>query len=169
MASTKKKVKLKPVGGPFLAAAIFCDSIVQGMDGALSAIRIVDKINVTIPAEAPPNVPSEEIRVPVTTWLLLMFKSGSAKGKHKVELVVHSPSGKKQDGLKQEVTLSPNPSGGANLRIQFAIGVKEGGLFMIDVVLDGEVVTRMPLLISLTREEAKPPAEKPAKSKRKGS
>ena len=58
---------------------------------------------ITIPAGAPENVPSESAKLPVTTWLLLMFKSGSAKGKRELTLVIHSPSGKKQESLKQEL------------------------------------------------------------------
>ena len=104
------------------------------------------------------------------TWVLLMFKSGSAKGKHEVALMIHSPAGKKTPSLKQEFVLSPNPSGGANVRVQFGMAVKEGGLFLVDVLLDGKVVTRMPLQVDITREVAatitSPPAPKTAKSKR---
>ena len=175
MASTKKQ---KPIGGPFLASAVFCDFVMRGDDGTMSAIRIVDKINVMVPAEAPPDVPSEEKRIPVAIWTLLIFKTGSAKGKHVVSLVVQSPSGKRQDGPKHEVKMGPEPQGGANLRIHLGLAIKAGGLFVVDVLLDGKVVTRMPLLISVAREEspkAATPAvlnekpSKPAKNKRSRS
>lgn len=175
MKQPKGKVpkKTKPIGGPFLAAAVFCDHVIQEADGPLSAIRIVDRINVAIPFDAPPDLPSDAKRIPVQTWTLLMFKSGAAGGKHVVSLVIHSPSGKKKESLKQEMTFGDEPTGGANMRIQLAMGIMEGGLFLIDVVLDGRVLTRMPLQVTLVRqpkptESPEAATPKPAKSKRKG-
>lgn len=167
----KAPKKSKPIGGPFLAAAIFCENIMQEADGPLSAIRIVDKIDVAIPFDAPPDLPSEENRIQVQTSTLLMLKSGGSPGKHVVSLVIQSPSGKKKEGLKQELTFNEAPSGGANMRIQLAISIMEGGLFLVDVVLDGRVLTRMPLQITLIRQPK--PAEsheatKPAKPRPKG-
>ena len=169
MASKKKTVK--SIGGPFLATAVFCDHVIQETDGPLSAIRIVDQINVAIPFDAPPDVPSEAKRIPVQTWTLLMFKTGGSPGTHVVSLIIHSPSGKRKESLKQELTFGDEPTGGANMRIQLAIGVMEGGLFLIDVVLDGKVLTRMPLQVTLVRQvkpTESPETTKPAKSKRKG-
>ena len=164
----KKKTKRKPIGGPYLAAAVFCDNVVRGEDGAMSAIRIVDRLNVAVPADAPPDVPSESHRIAVTIWTLIMFKTGDGKGKHTVSLVVQSPSGKRTKGPKHELNFSAEPQGGANLRIQVGLGIKEGGLFFIDVFLDGKRATRMPLLISVTRGELeKPPVRKPTKQLKK--
>lgn len=156
MAGTKKKVKQKPVGGPFLAAAVFCDTIVQGADGALSAIRIVDQVGVTIPANAPPDMPSESQRLPVVIWTLLMFRSGSAPGEHEVRLTIQSPSGKRTPGLTKKVVFTDSPNGGANIKLQLGLAIAEGGLYMVDVIIDGKVITRMPLAISFTREEDAP-------------
>ena len=165
----KKKVKRKPVGGPFLAAAVFCDNILQGADGALSAIRIVDQVNAAISSNAPPDIPSESRKLPVAIWTLLMFKSGSAKGEHEIRLTVHSPSGKRTPGLKQKVVFSDGPSGGANLKLHLGLAIAECGQYIVDVLLDGKRITRMPLVISVTREGSSPPkrAKKRATPKRK--
>lgn len=170
---TRAVKQKKPIGGPFLAVAAFCDNVMQDTDGTMSAIRIVDKITVNIPAAAPATIPSESTKVPVVVWLLLMFKSGSAKGKRELALNVVSPSGKTGNVLKQQVVLSPEPSGGINVKIHFSLGISEGGLFLVDVLMDGKLMTRMPLLVTVAREKAEaaapPAALKPAKSKRKGS
>lgn len=175
MAVATKKVKQKPIGGPFLAAAVFCDTIVQGSDGALSAIRIIDQINAAIPSSAPRDMPSESLRLPVVIWTLLMFKSGSAKGEHELRLAIQSPSGKNPPGLKQKIEFSDSPNGGVNLKLQLGLAISEGGLYMVDVILDGKRITRMPLVVSITREEDKPLEQSPlkratqAKPKRKRS
>ena len=164
MAVAKKNVKKKPIGGPFLAAAVFCDNILQGADGALSAIRIVDKVSVAVPPNAPANTPSESTKLQVAISTLLMFKSGSAKGEHEVHLAIHSPSGKRASALKHKLVFGDRPNGGANLKIQLSLAIAEGGLYMVDVLLDGKRVTRMPLDISVTREEDTP--SEPVKPKR---
>jgi hypothetical protein len=150
MARAKKKAK--KAGGPYLAAAMFCDSVVEGTDQALSAIRIIDQVNVAIPADAPPDVPSENKRLPVTVLALITFRRGDAKPKHHLRLVMHSPSGEKgKTAVEQRIELSKTPSGGGNVRINLTILVKKGGLFWLDVILNGKMITRMPLMVNITR------------------
>src|SRR5438128_972546 len=93
MAKLRKQSK-KRAGGPYLAAAVFCDSIVEGADKTMSVIRIVDRVNLTIPADAPPEIPSKDKPVPVTMNALISFRTGSGMGKHEIGMVVESPSGK---------------------------------------------------------------------------
>ena len=47
-------------------AAVFCESIMQDSDGMHSAIRIMDTIQMMIPPDAPPDVPSKEKPVQIT-------------------------------------------------------------------------------------------------------
>jgi hypothetical protein len=157
MARSKKQ----HTGGPYLAAAVFCENVIQGADGALSAIRIVDRLTILISADAPEDVPSENKRLTASLWALLSFKTGYSTGSHEVGLVLHSPSGKKQPLEKHQLTLSSEPHGGGNLKINMVIAIKQGGLFWIDVVLDGVVVTRMPLQINVERVQK--PGQPPSK------
>jgi hypothetical protein len=151
MASPEKRVKKK--GGPYLAAAVFCDSVVEGADGAMSAIRIIDHVRLKIPANAPADVLSAKKPALVSLWLLLSFKTGFAKGKHEVRLVMHSPLGKRHVIKKDRVPFRKEPHGGINLKINLNVLIKNFGLFWIDVYLDGKLLTRMPLQISLERVE----------------
>src|SRR4051794_16650563 len=81
MAQQKKtKAKPKPAKtprGPFLAAAFFCDGILQDMGGVLSVSRIVDQLNISVHPDAPDDVPSKEKPLPVQQNLLVMFRTGS--------------------------------------------------------------------------------------------
>lgn len=153
MARAKKQEKKK--GGPYLAAAFFCETTIEDkQDGALSAIRMLDQIILKIPAVAPVDPSSEERKIPVSVSGLLSFKSGDFPGDHRIRLVMESPSGKSQVAYEQTLPFTPPPQGGANLRLNHTILVKKGGLFWMNVFLDGKRVTRMPLLISVQRPDA---------------
>jgi len=148
----KGKIKPKRKGGPYLAAAFFCERTIEDkQDGALSAIRMTDQINVMLDPSAPPDFPSETQRLPVVISGLLAFKTGDSPGEHVVRLVMHSPSGKKSTVLEQTLPFTPRPHGGANLRLNNVIAVKKGGLFWLHVFLDGRRVARMPLQITIQR------------------
>src|SRR5262245_54605911 len=134
----KKKPAKK--GGPYLAAAFFCDAVIEDRaDGALSAIRIIDTINIVLPAT--PDFPSEENALPVAVAGILSFKSGDSPGGHVVRVVMNSPSGKKSPPFEQTLTLVETEQGGANLILRNTISVVKGGLFWFDVYLDGKLIT----------------------------
>jgi uncharacterized protein DUF6941 len=155
--------KTKAAGGPYLAAAVFCDSVLKGDDGVMSAVRIVDRVTVTIPADSPPDVPSDEKMLLCNIQGLVSFKKGYAGIKHDLKLVMNSPSGK-TDIMQHRIEFIDVAHGGHNLRVNLQMAVSEGGLFWMDVYLDGKLMTRMPLLIAVKRAEAVsadgPPAKK---------
>jgi hypothetical protein len=156
MAVSKKNPKRNEIGGPFLAAAVFCESIIESADGALSAIRIVDQFNVILPSNTPDDVPSESNRIAISIWLLLMLRSGSARGKREISCTISSPSGKTAPLTKQKLDIGEKLNGGVNMRIQLNISIEVEGLYIVDVFVDGKVITRMPLLINIARDEATP-------------
>ncbi len=136
--------------GPFLAAAFLCQVVIEGKDGVLSAIRIVDRVTHTImgPA-APETMPS----FTYTAKLLLAFKSGAARGKHKVQLSVEAPSGAPTGQTISFPALFEGEDRGANFILDFALTPKEEGLYWLDVLLDDKRVTRVPLRIVYQRLE----------------
>lgn len=158
-----KKKTAKKMGGPFLAAAVFCEAIMEDSNKSLSAIKISDGIQIWLPQEAPANVPSKEQPIPVTQHILVIFRSGDSPGKHALKLVVEGPSGNRKEAMSQDVELSKPPHGGLNLRTLANLGLTSSGLYWIDVFLDGKRYTRMPLNVSIQRLPA-PPAP-PAKGK----
>lgn len=147
-----KKSRQK-LAGPYLVAAVFCENIVEDKDGALSCIRIIDTINVKLPADTPNDVPSEEKRIPVSIRGLVSFKRGLAKGKfHKVKLAMESPDGKSGVMDERKLEIGKPSFGGANLYFNVTIAVRKGGLFWMTVILDGKEFTRLPLRILVERE-----------------
>jgi hypothetical protein len=149
---SKIKKQEKGIGGPFLTAALFCDStILDKDDGSLSVIRIIDQMEIVL-MKAPPGLPSETNKLIVPIHGLLSFKTGDAQGDHTVRCVMESPSGKKALAHEQTLPFTPQRHGGANLRLNMTIAVFKGGLFWLHVYLDGKRMTRMPLQITIRRE-----------------
>jgi hypothetical protein len=141
-------------GGPYLAAAFFCESTIEDkQDGAISAIRIVDKLTLTIDAAAPPDVPSKEKRVPVRVAMFVSFKTGHAPGSHTIRLVLRGPSGKKTPVREDTLLFAEQPNSGVNIRMIGTIGIATAGLYWMDVLLDGRRLTRMPLEIEIQRAQ----------------
>src|SRR5262249_40244121 len=129
--------RTKKTGGPYLAAAFFCENVIEDKaDGALSAIRIIDKIDMILPETAAPDFPSEQNKLPVAISAVLSFKTGDATGDHDVRLVMESPSGRENPPFEQTLKFSKEQYGGANLRLNTTIMVVKGGLFWLDVYLD---------------------------------
>jgi hypothetical protein len=156
----KVSKRLKRMRGPQLAAAFFCETLLEDKDGVLSAIRIIDTVTVQIPNSAPPNIPSDEHRIPVVASGLITFKTGDSPGEHKVRIVAESPSGKKQTVKEDTVVFTKAEQGGINIRLNSVVQVKKGGLFWFHVFLDEKRFTSMPLIISVERVDSS--QEKPS-------
>jgi hypothetical protein len=147
----KVKKQAKKVGGPFLASAVFCESIMEDASGKVSAINILDGCQFWVPPQAPDNVPSKSQPVQIIQNILLIFRTGDAPGKHNLRLMMQQPNGKRSEALNQEIKLTPESHGGVNIKTHVNMSVYSSGVFWIDVILDGKRLTRMPLNISFQR------------------
>lgn len=148
----------KPVpGGPYLAAAFFCETTIVDKQEAVSAIRLVDQVLITLDPSSPLDFPSDTQRIPVHIKGLLSFKTGDSPGIHKVRIDMRSPSGKLTTFFKQDLSFSSQPHGGANLELSNTIFVKASGLFWFYVFLDDHEMTRMPLKITVERGQPESP------------
>jgi hypothetical protein len=160
MAKTKKPAK--KIGGPFIAAAVFCNSITEDSDGVLSANRIIDEIQAAVRPDAPADFPSKKMPIDLTLFGLISIRRGDASsGKHKLRLVMEQPDGKTSELSKQDVEMPPHPNGAVNVRVKMALKLFSAGTFWIDVILDGKRLTRMVLNLVLLRM---PPATNPSAS-----
>jgi hypothetical protein len=133
---------------PFVAAACFCEQILQEADGVMSAIRIVDTYTIEqIPGtgQAAPEGPSGLVQIRG----LISLKSGNVIGTGRVGLVMHKVTGEKvalspQDGWE---AVMKGGEHGFNVKLDFLLGVKNFGLMWFDVTWNGEVLTRIPLML----------------------
>lgn len=148
------KSSVKEKSGPFLAAAFCCEQTLEDKDGTISAIRIVDRFTITLPASVPANYPSKTHRLPVSFNALVSFKTGDSPGTHTVRCEMVSPSGKVNErAFVQTFAFLEQYTGSVNVRMPIAVGVKQGGLFKMNVYLDDRFMTQVPFEIILERSQ----------------
>lgn len=130
---------------PLLSAAFTCERVLHEVDGVLTAVRIVDSYTVSaVDADA---------KVLVKPWIVVIFKSGAAQGTYSVSFRMRPPSGPPSvlgDAIPIELRGGPH---GATLAIELIAEVKEEGVYWVDVLLDGDLVTSMPITLRRTPGE----------------
>ena len=147
LAAWKGTDGLRPETGPYLKAAAFCTDVIEGKDGVLSLIRVIDRVTITAAApDAPVSMP------PVTHQLkvVLMFVSGRARGTQPVALKVEDPSGQIRDGWGGTVFLEGEDRG-ANLIIDMSFKFELQGLYWFHLFLSDDLVTKLPFRLIYQR------------------
>lgn len=131
---------------PLLTAAFTCERVLHEVDGVLSAVRIVDSYTVTGASAAAPTL--------VRPWMVVIFKSGDARGTYTVSFAMRRVCGQ-MSALGGPIPIElKGGAHGASLAIELVIEVEEEGVYWVDVLLDGERVTSMPITLRRTAHAA---------------
>lgn len=130
-------------GGPYVAVAAFCDRVLEEKDGVLSAIRLVDRVTATL---AGPGVPGTMPPIPVNLTLLIVLKSGAARGRHQLEIAPEAPSGLALSPVSVPV-LFEGEERGVNVVLNVGFQATQEGLYWFSVRLEGQLLTRIPLRV----------------------
>ena len=134
-------------GGPYVQAACFCDTVIEDKGGVLSLIRVIDTLT---HLERGPNPPEDMPPVPHVGKLVLMLKSGTARGRWNLRVVPELPTGE----AKQALTLSVHFEGeerGCNVVADMHFVFEHEGLYWFRVYLDDEELTAIPLRVKYSR------------------
>ncbi len=135
------------VTGPYLKAALLCDDVIEGKDGVLSLIRVVDRLTVTA---AGPGVPGAMPPVPHQLKLVIMVVSGQARGTHTMAVTIETPDGIVHSGWESTVLLEGEDRG-ANVVIELDYQFKLEGVHWFRLSLEGEEATRIPFRVLYQR------------------
>jgi hypothetical protein len=128
----------------YLHIATFCEKVLHEQDGVNSLIRIIDRF----------TVPGESEEMPPTTLqftVYISFKSGFMRGKQKIALRPKSPTGKDLPSMEFPVLFEGDDDRGTAIGFQVNWIAEEEGLFWWDLVLNDELMTRMPLRVIYQR------------------
>lgn len=128
--------------GPYVQAAAFCDRVLEGKDDVLSAIRIVDRWFLSRPSPQQTDAPPPSI----SATLLVMLKSGDARGSHDIRIRMERPDGIKDDGFTIS-GLFEGEDRGVNLILPMTIQVEQAGIYWFDIEIDSVVLTRAPIRV----------------------
>lgn len=135
---------------PYLNAALICDKVLQEQDGTLSVIRLVDRVQVqTLTAgTAPPDSPKTDVGgVLVQITALVSLKKGKSDGKFTLSIGAVSPSQKITSLFEGALEMIGGEDRGQNVVVPLMIATQDFGLHWFEVRLDGQLLTRMPLVI----------------------
>jgi hypothetical protein len=133
--------------GPFLQTACFCETVIEDKTGALSLIRIIDTLTHTAIGQASPD------QMPPINHILklvLMMKSGQARGRHELVIKVEKPSGLKEDLGGISVHFEGEDKG-HNIVTELNIAFTQEGLYWFHIYLEDDLWTSIPLRLKYSR------------------
>jgi len=133
--------------GPYIQIAGLCEQVIEDKTGALSLIRIIDTITHT---EARPDAPAEMPPVTYPMKMVIMLKSGRARGRHELKFIPELPSGEVKSPFSRTVHLEGEERGVNNI-INMVFTFTTEGLYWFNVYLDDSLLTRIPLRLKYNR------------------
>lgn len=134
--------------GPYIQAALFADIILEDKSGALSAIRIIDRIT---HVSQGPNPPAEMAPFSQTLNALVALKPGRATGRQNFTLWMVKPDETRTQTGQGSVHFQGGANQGVNLRLTLNVTFEQEGVYYFDFELDGHLLTRMPVEIMYNR------------------
>ncbi len=139
--------------GPYIQVAGLCELVIEDKSGVLSLIRIIDTFTHT---EARPDAPIEMPLVTYPLKMVIMLKSGRARGRHELKIIPEMPSGELKQPLMQSVQMEGEERG-VNHIINMVFTFTMEGLYWFNIYLDDSLLTRIPLRIKYNRIVTPPP------------
>ncbi len=133
--------------GPYVQAACFCETVIEDKYGVLSLIRVIDTLTHTQAVEAPPNdMPAFQH----VFNMVLMLKSGEAKGRHNIRVVPELPNGSTETAIDVTAYFEGEEKG-QNIVAQVNFTFKVEGLHWFNVYLNDVKLTAIPLRVKYNR------------------
>ena len=133
--------------GPYIQMAGICEQVIEDKTGVLSLIRIIDTITHT---EARPDAPVEMPQITYPMKMVIMLKSGRARGRHELKIVPQLPSGETKAPLARSIQLEGEERGFNNILSMLFTFTMEG-LYWFNVYLNDSLLTKIPLRIKYNR------------------
>jgi len=134
---------------PLVAVACICEKVLIEEGGVMSAIRIVDRVQVHTT-----GVP-EGMVVSVPLTALISLKSGDVKGKYELALKLSDPNGKTTPFPQTFPILLEGAEHGASIVVQMLLPSNGFGHYRLDVFLDSslEPLTSIPFRLLSSQEQ----------------
>ena len=133
--------------GPYIQAACFCDMIIEDKTGVISLIRVIDTLTHTA---AGPNPPDDMPPMPYSMKLVLMLKSGNARGRSNLRIVPELPTGETKEPFVVTAYFEGEERG-QNVVANMSFVFEVEGLYWFNVYLDDQKLTAIPFRIKYNR------------------
>jgi len=136
-----------PANGPYLKAAVLCESVIEDKQGVLSLIRVVDRV---ISTAVGPGAPSAMPKFNHRLMAVVMLTSGEFTGTAEISLTLQDPAGIRR-ALGTSGVLFEGNDRGVNLVAEMNMTIETEGLYWLEVHLGNELLTRIPMRIVYSR------------------
>ena len=139
---------------PWVQIATICQSaIVEANTNALSVIKVTDRLAVA-------GFTQEMQPQPINVTLAILLKSDQMNGQYQVKIRCVSPNGTSTDGPEIPFLFEGNDRG---VQAVFPIGfiATEQGVYWFEVLLEEELLTRIPLRVMYQRIQNLPGMQMP--------
>jgi hypothetical protein len=133
------------LSGPHLQLACFCEKVLIEASQVVSLIRIVDRF--TVSGQTPEMAPAS-----ISVFMVVSFKAGFIRGKHKIRVAAVSPNGTDLPPIEIP-QLFEGEDRGCMIATQMNMLVQEEGLYWFRVFFEDIPVTQMPLRVVYQRTE----------------
>lgn len=133
---------------PWVQVAAICHTALVENTGQLSVIRITDRIAI---AGTTPEMQPQPLQLTVA----ILLKSGEMRGQYNVKIRCTSPQG--QETMGQEIMfLFEGGDRGVQVVLPMAMVATEAGTYWFDLLVEDDVITRMPLTVLYQRIQLPP-------------
>lgn len=136
-----------PSQGPWVSFSVLCEKFIEDKLGRLSLINIVDQVNFTPPQGQDPSQP---LTVPIQLVAAVGFKGGVLKGPAEIKLQIVNPNGESGPSMMVSA-LFQGEERGTNLLTNINLVLNDEGLYWIEVYVNSQFMTRIPLRLSFQR------------------
>lgn len=142
--------------GPYVAVACICEFVMEEEKNRISLIRILDRMDTLVTLRENPT--DTRPAFPLAIRGFVSLKSGDFVGKKHVKIDLIKPSGEVVPTGDNALPVAfEGGEHGVNIKLELTIAVNEEGLYWFNVQLDGELVTRIPLRITVKYQAAEVP------------
>jgi hypothetical protein len=140
--------------GPFVQIACVCQTALQEANSALSVIRIMDRVQVLGTAAQMQPQPLQNLS------LVIVLKSGALRETHQLKIQPVTPSGAELP-VSETSALFEGEDRGIGIVTPLTLVATESGLYWIDVYLEEQLLTRIPLRVLYNRVQVTEPFQAP--------
>lgn len=133
---------------PWVQIATICHTALLETTGQLSVIRVTDRIAVA-------GLTQEMQAQPLQLTFAILLRSGEMRGQYNVKIRVTSPQG--QETMGQEIMfLFEGGDRGVQVILPLAMMATEAGTYWFDVLVEDDILTRIPLTVLYQRIQFPP-------------
>lgn len=134
---------------PYVQVAAICQAVLQEATGVFSVIRITDRQPIMGLTDQMQPQPLFQL------WMIVILKAGEMDGKYTLRVIPETPSGKRLQAFELPV-LFERDERGVFLATPLQVIAEEEGLYWFNVMIEQDILTRIPLRIMYQKIQPMP-------------